>query len=881
MTLQPGQQIAHYRVVEKIGEGGMGEVWRAEDTRLGREVALKVLPPEVAGDGERRARFEREARSVAALNHPNIVTIHSVEEVDGLHFLSMELVDGRTLTEMIPTGGLTLAKLFPLALPLAEALAAAHEQGITHRDLKPDNIMVDAGGRLKVLDFGLAKLREESQPAGRSETQLPTASVTQEGKILGTASYMSPEQAEGKPVDPRSDVFSLGIILYEMATGRRPFQGDTPISTISAILKDQPQSITDINRTLPRHLGRIVKRALAKDPQRRYQSALELRNELELLKEEIDSGELPLTSAGAATAVAPSTRWGTWLGVAAVALAATAVAIVSFRGIGSNATDLAGPAPDMRLTEVTQDGVGDATISPDGSYVVYAREDGTGDGLWVQQLATGSNVQIVSNSPGNLWGLTFSPDGNYVYYNKNISRQDRSDLYRIPALGGTPQLMIEDVGTRISFSPDGRMTFGRGDSGVGTIIVVNADGSSPQEIARREDPESFSGAPAWSPDGLVIADTVGTWENGPRERIVTLPAAGGPETVVTPEPWAGIGDPVWLPDGSGLIAPARRGYFDRNQLWLFPYPAGVPRRITNDLSNYTEPVLTADGNTLIAMRRDQRAGIWLASGGGMSDLKVLVPESPGTPGVAGLTWTPSGDLVYTAFGSGTASLWAISSEGGTPRPITRGDDPELEPVLAPDGSIVFSSLRDGSINIWRSDARGGNVRQLTEGFFNVDGEVTADGKWLVYLSLETRDQILYKVPFGGGDPIQILDAPFRSYTLSPDGTRLAVRFVDPSTNKFETDIRTLDGELVASPRGMPNVPRCWSPDGTSLHYVAPDEAVENLWAWPLDGSGPTRLTSFDDPDVGICGVSWSHDGKQLAVVRCRRSSSAVMFSDFR
>jgi Tol biopolymer transport system component len=359
-----------------------------------------------------------------------------------------------------------------------------------------------------------------------------------------------------------------------------------------------------------------------------------------------------------------------------------------------------------------------------------------------------------------------------------------------------------------------------------------------------------------------------------------LPADGGQETVITPEPWADIGASVWLPDGSGLIAPANLGYFDRSQLWLFPYPAGVPRRITNDLSNYTEPVLTADGNTLLAMRRDQLAGIWLGPGTNLSEFRVLVPESRAVPGVAGLDWTPQGELVYTAFGSETSGLWAIPSQGGTPRPISRGDDPELEPAISPDGSITFSTLRDGRINVWRSDASGSNARRLTEGQFNVQGRITADGDWLVYASLETREMILYKMPLEGGDPVQILDTPLTDYVLSPDGTRLAVRFVDLSTNRYETDIRTLDGELVASPRGIPSPPT-WSPDGQSLHYVDRDTPVDNLWNWPLDGSEPTQLTSFDDPDVEICAWKWSRDGEQLAVVRCSSSSDAIMFSDFR
>ena len=297
-----GRTLNHYKVVEPLGKGGMGEVWIAEDMRLGRRVALKVLPAAVSADPDRRGRFEREARAIAALNHPNIVTIHSVEEADtstgSVHFLTMELVDGERLTDRIGERGLALDRFFDIAIPLADAVHAAHQQGIMHRDLKPDNVMVNVEERVKVLDFGLAKLREASGIAA-DEGAMATATVTAEGRIVGTIAYMSPEQAEGKTVDERSDIFSLGILLYEMATGRRPFSGDTPLSTMSAILKDDPVSVTELKHQLPRHLGRVIASCLEKAPDRRYQSALDVRNELERLRKEVESGDTEVSQIAA------------------------------------------------------------------------------------------------------------------------------------------------------------------------------------------------------------------------------------------------------------------------------------------------------------------------------------------------------------------------------------------------------------------------------------------------------------------------------------------------------------------------------------------------------------------------------------------------------
>ena len=320
MSLTPGTKLGSYEILSALGAGGMGEVYRARDPKLGREIAIKVLPEEMAGNAQRRERFEREAKAVAALTHPNIVTIHSIEESEGVHFITMELVRGKTLTDLIESKGLGLKRFFEIAVPVADAVSSAHGHGITHRDLKPDNIMVSDEGQLKILDFGLAKLRLEAGDA--SDSALHTAAMTEAGRIVGTAAYMSPEQAEGKKLDHRTDIFSLGIILYEMLAGERPFKGDGPGSFLSAILRDTSTSVRTLNPACPPELTRIVKRALVKDPDRRYQSAKDLRNELDELKQELDSGVL--LEAGQASA--PSRKsWTVWAAVGAVAIAAALV----------------------------------------------------------------------------------------------------------------------------------------------------------------------------------------------------------------------------------------------------------------------------------------------------------------------------------------------------------------------------------------------------------------------------------------------------------------------------------------------------------------------------------------------------------------------------
>jgi eukaryotic-like serine/threonine-protein kinase len=372
----------------------MGVVYLAEDTTLDRQVALKVLPPSLAQDTERRARFTREAKAVAALNHPNIVSVHSVEEEGGVLFITMEFVKGKTLAEILPRQGLALDKFFDIGIPLADALAAMHAHGITHRDLKPANVMVSADGRVKVLDFGLAKAEPESSVRGG--TALPTHSVTQEGRVVGTPSYMSPERAEGKTVDTRSDIFSLGIVFYEMLTGERPFTGGTAASIVSSVLRDTPRSIGELQPGLPRELVRLVHRCLAKDPIDRYQSALDLRHSLEETKQDVDSGDA-LPSHPTSNRSSRSIRMP--LGGEQKLLAR----------IGEQAYSLRFSADDQSLYYCVITGPRDK------------------HGFWKLSLASGdiSRLTKLEGRRGSI-GYDFAIDGRYLYF---TWREDEGDIW--------------------------------------------------------------------------------------------------------------------------------------------------------------------------------------------------------------------------------------------------------------------------------------------------------------------------------------------------------------------------------------------------------------------------------------------------------------------
>jgi serine/threonine protein kinase/Tol biopolymer transport system component len=685
MPLSPGTRLGSFEIVSLLGAGGMGEVYRARDPRLQRDVAIKLLPEIVAGDAERRERFTREALAVAALNHPHIVTIHSVETVGAAVFLTMELVEGRSLAEVLPPAGLPLERVLTIGIAVADAVSAAHQKGITHRDLKPANIMLGEGeqaGRVKVLDFGLAKVIE-AQVGAPTASLLPTEApahtgpLTGEGRILGTVAYMSPEQAEGKPIDGRSDLFSLGVVLYEMATGRRPFTGETNLSTLSSILKDTPRSVTDINPALPRDFGRIVRRALAKDPERRYQSAKDLRNDLEDLKASLDSGELvPQSDAGR---VVSSTRHarGLALGAAVLLLGLAAALYVVLGRDVQRVSDEPGPSAalgNLQVTQLTTSGTAERpAISPDGRYVAYVQRDGNDYSLWIRQTTTTSNVRIVAPESGvTLFGATFTPDVTSVDFVRQQAG-GRLDIWRVPFLGGTPRFFVADVASSISWAPDGqRMAFLRARvSPLSTqVIVAAADGGQERVLTSGQASSVIPSLnapwrpdlpPAWSPDGQRIAiAAVGIGKGGTTGRVLVVESGSGSiQQVALPD--GGVNGLSWL-DARSLVVNRALQLGAPNQLLRVPFPAGPVSRLTNDPNDYVGVSLNGDRTGLVTARRDSRMDIWLGDGAGAmgSDVAHRVPIS-----VERLAW--SGDrLLYGAQVAGKPAIVGLTPGANAP-----------------------------------------------------------------------------------------------------------------------------------------------------------------------------------------------------------------------
>jgi serine/threonine protein kinase/Tol biopolymer transport system component len=889
-----GTRLAHYEITAHLGSGGMGDVYQASDTKLNRRVALKVLPTATAGQAEARKRFEREAKAVAALNHPNIVTIYSVEDEGGVVFLTMELIDGKTLSDLIPKGGMRLERILKLAIPLVDAVSSAHRQGITHRDLKPANIMVTDDGRVKVLDFGLAKLREEQKASAETATD-PTRGLTGKGSILGTTMYMSPEQAEGRSVDARSDIFSLGIILYEMATGRLPFHGETDIAVLSSILKDNPPPITELNNEQPRDLARIVKRCLAKDPEQRYQSGKDLRIELEELKEAADSGVIQTVSPQPLARGGNARRWKfAFAGSVAVGLIAVAFGVLHSRQVSPTATVPA--APQIELTRLTSSGkAGLAAISPDGKYVVHVVVEPAQQSLWMRQVATSSNVLIVPPSPVRYDGLTFSPDGNFVYYSTYPQAGTLATLYTIPVLGGTPRPLLEDVDSSISFSADGRhfvVVRGIPDTGETVLLIARPDGTLEKTLVTTKQPTNFGdNNPAWSPDGKTIAMAAnGVDGGGPFMHVVAIDVATGAVRPVGTRHWRSVGSVVWAPGGHSLLftatdtADSLALITSPGQVWQLSFPSGTAQKITNDLNSYSDVSLAADGRSLVATQSELVAHLWVAPVGGDSTTARQITNGRSSDGAMGLAWTPDGRIIYASEVSGSSDLWIVDADAENGKPLPTGGAPNIFPRVSPDGRhLIFQSGRDGNIRIWRTDIDGGNPQPLSPGPIDTAALFMPDGNFVLYTTIASRPQTIWKVPVGGGSRERITSSEPVTWALavSPDAKQLVEAFYPQEQHTGRLGIRPLESDAAPVPLDIvvPVVMNFWIPpvyfmDGKNVTFV--DPKLTNVFVMQLDGDKRRPITKFAADT--IFSYALSPDGKRIALSRGTISTDVVLMT---
>lgn len=933
-VISSGTRLGRYEVHSKLGFGGMGEVYLAEDTELGRKVALKVLPADLAQDKQRMLRFIQEARSASALSHPNVAHIYEVMEANGSRLIAMEYVEGQTLRQRIVSTRIGVGEGLETVVQVASALAAAHAAGIIHRDIKPENIMLRPDGFVKVLDFGLAKLTDRSPAREHSDSDASTLFGTSPGIVMGTVSYMSPEQARGLAVDERTDIFSLGVVLYEMIRGRRPFDGATTSDVMVSILERQPAPlIEDLPEATDelKELNKIVMKALEKDAEERYQTIKDMAVDLRKLKRRLEvqaemersaspeSGGGVLTTASGRAAVTPQELTTARTGGAneihttssleylvgeikhhkrSAALVAL-VSIVALGGISYGIYKLLNRSKPplsfqaMRMARLTNTGkASNAAISPDGKYVVHVMEDGGQRSLWMRHIATGSNVQIVQPAGVGYRGITFSPDSNYVYYSVNEKGDNfEGALYQVPVLGGASRRLLVNIGGSITFSPDGkRFAFvrylGQGGS---SLMVANMDGTGEQQLATRKSPNQFRPAvPTWSPDGKTIVCPSRNVTGGVHFELIEVRVEDGSQRVISSQKWQQIGRLAWLSDASGLVMIAQDQSSASPQIWQLSYPGGEARRITNDLNSYGGLSLTADSGALVTVQIEQVSNLWIVPGGEASRARQITSGVGKYDGWRGIVWTPDGKIVYRSSASGTNDVSIIEADGSNPKQLTiSARDDGLS--VSPDGRyIVFPSDRSGTPVIWRMDIDGSNPKQLTSGGFDFLPQCSPDGQWVVYTRLSDTPT-LWKVPIDGGEAVQLTDESFwaRSQEVSPDGKQVAFSYREQAPLSWRIAVIPFEGgqptkifniELFISLGSALDTIR-WAADGRGLTYIDTRNGVSNLWSQPLDGSSPKQLTDFKTDR--IFNFDWSPDGKQLALSRGTLTSDVVLISNFK
>lgn len=901
--LLAGQQIGPYTILSLLGMGGMGEVYLAQDIRLGRKIALKLLSADFAGDQDRVRRFEQEARAASALSHPNVCVIHEIAETeDGRHFIAMEHIDGITLRERIARQPFSVREALRIANQIAAALSAAHAAGVVHRDVKPENIMIRKDGYVKILDFGLAKLSEiEVLSAGDTPRRILNQH-TEPGTQMGTVKYMSPEQLREGGVDERTDVWSLGVVLHEMVTGITPFEEGSRNEIIASILKRQPAQLTFQGSAVPADFHGIVARALSKQREKRYQTMSALASDLEALRSSLGATE-PLSIGYEAPEEAQNTTpvrrkdlgqtsilWSSALTLAShtadqvfrglrerpVTFAAISAVLILLIGLnwrrfesGQQSSSLFQTITMNPLTNGGQSLF--AAISPDGkSFAHVEKKDGKQTLLVTSVLTSGTSVLV---PPRDIFfrGLTFSPGGKDIYFTQTEGKNDASVLYQVALSGGAQKKVLEGVDSPVSFNSNGtQFSFVRFNRSRGEylLMVAGSDGTGERAIATRREGQRLSvGGPAWSPDDRTIVYGAGSWENGYHMNLMSIDLTDGRERKLNHQQWFSISQIAWLKDKSALVFSAQEYPVSPSQLWRVSYPLGETARITNDVMDYGGVSLPLDASTIVSVSRHYVSRIWIAPEGDAGRARAIANRV----GIwsYGLAWTNRGKIVSSARAGNNLNILLLEPDGSNQTQLTVNAGDNYTPATSPDGRfIVFASNRTGSFNIWRMNADdGSNPTQITFSDGNFYPSCSADSQWVAYDNQTQSPVTVWKVPIDGGAPVQLSDKYSRMPVVSPDNLSMACRYF-LADGRRGIAILPLQG---GSPTKLLPIPIMdwqkvqWTADGRGLTYIETVNGVSNLWIYDLDTGLTKQTTNF--PAEEIFSYAWSPDYKQLACER--------------
>ncbi len=852
-----GRTISHYQIVEKLGEGGMGVVYKALDTHLDRPVAIKVLRADAVADPERKNRFVQEAKAASALNHPNIITIYDIDDADGVVFIAMEYIAGRTLDRLIGHKGLRIGEALNCSVQITDALAAAHAAGIVHRDIKPANLMVNEKGLVKVLDFGLAKLTEQTSDEDEATVTIKESPHTEKGTILGTVAYMSPEQAEGRRVDARSDIFSFGSVLYEMLTGRQAFHGETKLSTLTKILREEPQRVSEIVEVMPRELERILSRCLKKDPQVRFQHMDDLKIALAELKEESDSGRL----LAGPTPAKPAPRWRLPAAIAAGVLLAVAVVFVWL------STRPPAGTPDLELTQITSDAglTSFPALSPDGKLLAYA-SDRSGEGnldIWVQQVGGGEPIRLTRHEADDS-EPSFSPDGTKVAFR---SERDGGGVYVVSALGGEAR-RIADQGRGPRFSPDGNsVAYWVGDLGIfsrNRMYVAPATGGQPRQM----EAEFFSAFhPLWSPDGkhlLFTGARDSDLSRADRYDWWVTPLGGGTavrtgayslllQHKTQPLP---LGAPDWF--GDQIVFSA--GTESHASLWRVRISKNwrveeAPQRLTSGTGVYIQPSVIAGAggaSRLVFAASSVNHDVWSLPADANRGKVTAEMQRLTSSAAADTQPFVSADGKKVAFASDRArsqDIWVKDLASGQETALTATPATEGSPILSPDGSrVLYGVFRPsgeiGPVVPFLASVSGGVASKVCD---RCDGPyyyISSDGKKTVYR--QGSPWFLAWRNVESGEERALLKHP--KYTLtaarvSPDERWIVFQAVINQQQRqlFVAPLRdwTAPGEKdwisITDGSGLDRN-AAWSPDGNLLYFLSERDGFRCFWAQALEAA---------------------------------------------